>query len=174
LNPGSGGQLLTPNLNSSGEMLLIPFYEQMRQTSLDLQATKGHWLWKLEVINRSSDSYNGSAGLVGIAESEMDIEFLSEFLYDSRGDDASAPFENDIFIRIHLTATDVDGSELLTGVIKDLDDAGLMFNLEASRRLGNHWKTATEIRFWSDIPEDGLLFSFHRDDYIEISVTRFF
>jgi hypothetical protein len=173
--------LLTPDLNSNGEITLIPTYEQMRQTSLDLQVTKGNWLWKLEAIHRSgdSDSYNAATGgaeytLVGIGGSDMDLGLLSEYLYDNRGDDATAPFENDIFIGLRLTANDVDGSELLAGVIKDLDDHGLMFNLEASRRIGNDWKTGAQIRLWSDIPEEDPLYSFHRDDYLEITVSRFF
>ncbi|MET0072434.1 MAG: hypothetical protein ABW096_20570 [Candidatus Thiodiazotropha sp.] len=173
--------LLLPTVNSSGEVILTPFYEQMRQTSLDLQATKGDWLWKLEAIHRSSDSdsYNAATGgfeytLVGIAESDMDLGLLGEYLYDDRQDDATTPFENDLFIGMRLTANDVDGSELLAGVIKDLDDDGWMFNLEASRRIGNLWKTSLQARLWSDIPEDDPLFAFHRDDYIEFTLTRFF
>ncbi|MEW7999814.1 MAG: hypothetical protein AB2748_17885 [Candidatus Thiodiazotropha endolucinida] len=173
--------LLTPGLNNSGEIILIPFYEQIRQTSLDLQATKGDWLWKLEAIHRTSDSdsYNAATGgfeytLVGIADSNMDLGFLGEYLYDERRDDATTAFENDLFIGLRLTANDVDGSELLAGVIKDLDDDGWMFNLETSRRIGNHWKTSAQIRLWSDIPIDDPLFTFHRDDYFELAITRFF
>ncbi|MEW8018833.1 MAG: hypothetical protein AB2786_16640 [Candidatus Thiodiazotropha endolucinida] len=173
--------LLTPGLNNSGEIILIPFYEQIRQTSLDLQATKGDWLWKLEAIHRTSDSdsYNAATGgfeytLVGIADSDMDLGFLGEYLYDDRRDDATTAFENDLFIGLRLTANDVDGSELLAGVIKDLDDDGWMFNLETSRRIGNHWKTSAQIRLWSDIPIDDPLFTFHRDDYFELAITRFF
>jgi hypothetical protein len=173
--------LLIPNLNSGGEIVLTPYYEQMRQTSLDLQATKGDWLWKLEAIHRSSDSgsYNAATGgfeytLIGIADSDMDLGFLAEYLYDDRRNDVSGPFENDIFTALRLTANDVDGSELLAGVIKDLDDDGWMFNLEASRRIGNQWKTAAQIRLWSDMPDDDPLATFQRDDYLEISIKRFF
>jgi hypothetical protein len=173
--------LLIPGANSKGEIVLVPYYEQIRQTSLDLQATKGDWLWKLESIHRASgsDSYNAATGgfeytLVGIAETDMDLGLLAEYLYDDRHDDASTPFENDLFIGLRLTANDVDGSELLTGIIKDLDDDGWMFNLEASRRIGNQWKTGAQIRLWSDIPEDDPLFVFRRDDYMEITVTRYF
>jgi hypothetical protein len=173
--------LLSPGLNNSGEFILIPVYEQMRQTSLDLQATKGNWLWKLEAIHRSSDSdsYHAATGgveytLVGITESDMDLGLLGEYLYDNRGDEATIPFENDIFIGLRLTANDVDGSELLAGVIKDVDDDGLMFNLEASRRIGNDWKASAQIRLWSDIPQEDPFIAFHRDDYMEITITRFF
>lgn len=172
---------LTPRITPQGDITLLPYYELMRQTSLDLQATKGDWLWKLEAIHRSIDSgsYNAATGgfeytFVGIAESDIDIGLLGEYMYDDRGDDATTPFENDLFLGFRLTANDVDGSELLAGVIKDLDEAGWMFNLEASRRIGSHWKTSAQIRLWSDIHQQDPLFVMHRDDYAEVTITRFF
>ena len=180
-NGTSRDPLLIPELNQQGEVRLTPFYELMRQTSLDLQATKGDWLWKLEAVHRRIDSgsYNAATGgfeytLVGIADTDMDLGLLGEYLYDDRRDDADTPFENDLFIGLRLTANDVDGSELLTGVIKDLDEEGWMFNLEASRRIGNDWKTSAQVRLWSDIPQQDPFFSFRRDDYMEITLTRYF
>ncbi|MCU7935371.1 MAG: hypothetical protein KZQ99_10890 [Candidatus Thiodiazotropha sp. (ex Dulcina madagascariensis)] len=180
-NGTSRDPLLTPSLNDRGEIVLTPFYEQMRQTSLDLQATKGDWLWKLEAIHRSSDSgsFNAATGgfeytLVGIADTAMDLGVLGEYLYDDRQDEAAPPFENDLFVGLRLTGNDVDGSELLAGVIKDLDDSGWMFNLEASRRIGNDWKVGAQARLWSDIDEDDPLHNFHRDDYLEITLSRYF
>ena len=180
-NGTSRDPLLTPRISNRGEISLIPFYEQMRQTSLDLQATKGDWLWKLEATHRSIDSgsYNAATGgfeytLVGIADTDMDLGLLGEYLYDNRGDAATTPFQNDLFIGFRLTANDVDGSELLAGVIKDLDEESWMFNLEASRRIGSDWKTSAQIRLWSDIAEQDPLYSMRRDDYAELTLTRFF
>jgi hypothetical protein len=180
-NGTSRDPLLIPRFNQQGEIRLIPYYEQMQQTGLDLQATKGDWLWKLEAIHRRIESghYNAATGgveytLVGIADSDLDLGLLGEYLYDDRGDEASTPFQNDLFIGLRLSANDVDGSELLTGVIKDLDEQGWMFNLEASRRIGSHWKTAAQIRLWSDIEQHDPLFVMHRDDYVEVTLTRYF
>lgn len=180
-NGTSRDPLLIPRMSNRGEISLIPFYELMRQTSLDLQATKGDWLWKLEAIHRTIDSgsYNAATGgfeytLVGIASTDMDLGLLAEYLYDDRKDQATTPFQNDIFVGFRLTANDVDGSELLAGVIKDMDEESWMFNLEASRRIGSNWKTSAQIRIWSDIAEQDLLYSFHRDDYGELTITRFF
>ncbi len=136
-----------PALTDTGELVLAPHYPQIRQTSLDLQATKGDWLWKLEALHRSGqdDPYNAATGgfeytTVGIAETDMDLGLLMEYLYDERGETAPVPFENDLFIGLRLTANDAQSSELLTGIIQDLDSSALMFNLEASRRLGSAWK----------------------------------
>lgn len=180
-NGTSRDPLITPQFNQYGEISLIPFYQLMRQTSLDLQATKGNWLWKLEALHRSieSGSYHAATGgfeytLVGIAESDIDLGLLGEYMYDHRRDEATTPFQNDLFLGFRLTVNDVDGSELLAGIIKDLDDSGWMFNLEASRRIGSNWKSSAQIRVWSDIPEQDPLFTMRRDDYAEITLTRFF
>ena len=180
-NGTSRDPTLLPALTAAGEPVLAPHYLLIRQTSLDLQATKGDWLWKLETLYRSSseDSYNAATGgfeytYVGIADSAMDLGVLAEYLYDERGDRSTQPFENDLFVGLRLTANDVQSSELLTGIIRDLDSTALMFNLEASRRLGNDWKLSTQARFWIDVPADDLLFDFSRDDYVELSLARYF
>ncbi len=172
---------LIPALNAAGEIVLAPHYEIIHQTSLDLQATKGDWLWKLEAIHRSGldEPYNAATGgfeytRVGIAETDMDLGLLAEYLYDDRGDEAPAPFENDLFIGLRLTANDAQSSELLTGIIKDLDSSAMMFNLETSRRLGSSWKISAQARFWIDVPEDDPLYAFSADDYFEVSLAKYF
>ena len=161
--------------------MLAPYYPLIRQTSLDLQATKGDWLWKLEALHRSGqgDPYYAATGgfeytYVGIADTAMDLGVLAEYLYDERGAAATQPFENDLFIGLRLTANDVQGSELLTGIIQDLDSGTRMFNLEASRRLGAVWKLSAQARFWLDVAVDDPLFDFSRDDYLELSLARYF
>jgi hypothetical protein len=153
----------------------------MQQTGLDLQATKGDWLWKLEAIHRHLDSgsYNAATGgfeytLIGIRDSVMDLGLLAEYLYDNRRDEATTPFENDLFLAIRLSANDIAGSELLAGVIRDLDSRASLFNLEASRRLGNTWKASLQARLWFAVPDDDPLFAYRRDDYVEFSLARYF
>lgn len=180
-NGTSRDPLFIPAINGAGELVLSPYYEIMRQTGLDLQVTKGDWLWKLEAIHRSTDSgsFNGATGgfeytMVGLGESVMDLGLLAEFLYDSRDDKATTPFENDLFLGLRLTANDVNGSELLTGVIKDLDGSAAMFNLEASRRIGNAWKASAQVRLWIGVADDDPIFTLRRDDYFELSLARYF
>jgi hypothetical protein len=99
--------------------------------------------------HRHADSgdYNAVTGgfeytFIGIGESVMDLGLLAEYLYDDRSDEATTPFENDLFIGLRLCANDVNDSQLLTGVIQDLSSPAIMFNLEASRRIGNAWKAS--------------------------------
>lgn len=168
-------------MNSDAEVVLAPHYEIIHQTSMDLQATKGDWLWKLEAIHRGGldEPYNAATGgfeytLVGVAETNLDVGLLGEYLYDERGDDALIPFENDLFIGMRLTANDVQSSELLTGIIKDLDSSALMFNLEASRRLGSSWKLSAQARIWIDIPQEDPFYDYSADDYLEINLANYF
>ncbi len=173
--------LFVPTLNDRGEPVLAPYYALMQQSGLDLQATKGEWLWKLEAIHRRIDSgsYNAATGgfeytLVGVRDSVMDLGLLAEYLYDNRRDRATTPFENDLFVGIRLTANDTAGSELLAGVIRDLDSSAALFNLEASRRLGNAWKASLQARLWFGTPEEDPLYAFRHDDYVEFSLARYF
>ncbi|MEJ2590310.1 MAG: hypothetical protein P8178_02730 [Candidatus Thiodiazotropha sp.] len=170
-----------PRLTAAGEPVMAPYYALMHQTGLDLQATKGDWLWKLEAIHRRTDSssYNASTGgfeytLVGIGDSVMDLGLLAEYLYDGRGEAATTPFEGDLFLGIRLTANDVDGSELLTGVIRDRDSSATLFNLEASRRIGNAWKASAQVRFWFGVSDDDPLATLRHDDYCELTLARYF
>ncbi|MEN8167459.1 MAG: hypothetical protein ABFR65_08290 [Pseudomonadota bacterium] len=171
----------TPVVKESGEIVLAPYYAIINQTGLDLQATKGDWLWKLEAIRRSGQDdpfYAATGGFeytyVGIAETDMDLGMLAEYMYDDRGDDAPVAFENDLFFGFRLTLNDVQSSELLTGIIKDLDSSAWMFNLETSRRLGAVWTASTQIRVWNAVPRDDPLYDVSRDDYIEISLKRYY
>jgi len=180
-NGTSRDPTLLPTLTDGGEAVLAPFYPQIRQTSVDLQATKGEWLWKLEALHRSGqgDPYAAAIGgfeytYVGIADSAMDLGMLAEYLYDERGEQAPQAFENDLFIGLRLTANDVQSTELLTGIIHDLDSSALLYNLEASRRLGSVWKVSAQARFWVGIPEQDPMYDFSQDDYIELNLARYF
>ncbi len=181
-NGTSRDPLFHPKLSDRGEVVaLAPHYQLIHQTSLELQATKGDWLWKLEALHRSGlgDDYYAATGgfeytYVGIAETAMDLGILAEYMRDERGEDTPVPFENDLFIGIRLTANDAQSTELLTGVIKALDSSALMYNLEASRRLGSSWKASAQARFWFDVPDDDPFYDLSRDDYLEISLARYF
>ena len=172
---------------------LTPYYEIINQTSIDLQAIYGSWLWKLEAFTRSGqgDRINTAAGgfeytFVGVNESLLDIGVISEYLYDSRGDELEpgkalasepfslSPFQNDLVLGARFTLNDVDGSELLASVILDLDGGGQSYNIEASRRIGNDWKLSLEARGVSNAPKDSTLSSFEDDTRLRMELARYF
>ncbi len=71
---------LLPGFDQGGNTILIPFYNVINQTSLDLQTTKGNMLWKLEALHRSGqgETYNALAGgfeytFIGVFETAIDL-----------------------------------------------------------------------------------------------------
>jgi len=174
---------LIPGLDSSGNPVLIPHYQQIDQTSLDLQATKGDWLWKLEAISSRNDAgrYTAFVGgfeytLVGIRESVQDLGLLLEYHFDDRGNNATTIFQNDIFAGFRWVLNDVQSSEMLIGAVVDADSQATFGNIEASRRIGDAWKVTLEARMFTNTDPDSrdLLFEVRDDDYIELQLARYF
>ncbi len=175
-----------PILNSigfddSGNPVLIPYYEIINQTGLDVQTVMGDWLLKLEYITRQGSGNRFHAlttgfeyTFVGIFESILDLGLISEYLYDSRDKDISTPFQNDIMLGSRLTFNDEQSTEFLLGMIVDADDGETFYNLEASRRLGEAWKINVEARVFSNISQNSPLFSIRNDDYISIDLAWYF
>ena len=172
---------LVPSPTPGGSVVLVPHYDQIDQTSLDLQATAGDWLWKLELISRDTPMgrYTAATGgfeytLVGLFDSAIDLGLLTEYLFDDRDEQATSPFQNDIFVGARLAFNDEQSTDLLAGVIFDVDGQARFFNAEGSRRLGQSWTLSLEVRIFSRIPQDDLLFGLRNDDYWQLELSKFF
>jgi hypothetical protein len=170
--------LLTPNAQFDA---LIPYYETMHQTGLDIQQTNESWLWKLEVIRRetTSDTFTALTGgfeytFYGVFESDMDIGLISEYLFDDRDDELQIAFEDDVMMGARLTWNDEQSTELLIGMIQDVDSSDHSWNVEASRRIGDRWKLSAESRFFSVRNNDTTFYSLRDDDYFQIELARYF
>ncbi len=168
-------------------------YEQIHQTSIDVQATKGSWLWKLEAYTRSGqgDRFTAAAGgfeytFVGVLDSPLDVGLISEYLYDGRNDEfdvasvkpdepfSTSVFDNDVVFGMRLTFNDVQSTELLASTIIDVEGDGVSFNLEASRRLGDDWKLSLEARGVRRAGNGTALSSIQDDDRVRLELTRYF
>ena len=167
--------------SKNAQAVLVPFYPQMKQSSIDIQAITEDWLWKLEVISRDwlNDRFLAlTAGLeytfVGIVGSDADLGLVAEYLYDDRDDLATGLFENDIMMGLRLAMNDEQSTEALLGFIIDADSQEALISLEASRRLGDSWKLEVEIRSFKHVENGGLLQSFSRDDFAQIDISYFF
>lgn len=166
---------------------VVPVYEQINQTSIDLQAIMGSWLWKLEAINRSGQgkTFQAAAGgfeytFVGVFDTNMDIGMISEYLYDGRDDAvntspfSSSPFQNDFVIGARLTLNDQQSTELLVSMIEDLDGDGSSYNIEGSRRIGDSWKLSLEARGVSNVSQDSTMASFIKDNRVRTELAYYF
>ena len=178
---GTGRDPLFVPVRQGNELVLAPYYELIDQASLDVQATLGQWLWKLEALYRDGDSggfYAWTGGfeytLVGIAETSSDLGIVAEALYDQRGDESATPFNHDAFLALRWTANDEQSTELLAGTIVDWRNGSTLVNVEGSRRLGQAWKLSLQLRAWLNVDPKDLQHPFNRDDYLQLELARYF
>lgn len=161
---------------------LTPVYDLIHQTSLDAQASLGNWLLKLEAITRSGQGRRFAAVVAGfeythygLFGSSADLGLLAEYHYDGRDRSAPpTPFNNDLYLGARWSLNDAHDSQVLAGVTTDLETGATMFNLSASRRLGEKWKVELESRMFQSIPPTDILTGYRRDDYVQVRVARFF
>ena len=160
---------------------LVPFYEQIDQFGLDLQATVGGWLWKLEAIHRSGldDDHVAATGgfeytLGSPFGTSFDVGFLIEYLWDERREQAPTPFEDDIFVGTRWALNDTQSTEILAGAIVDLDSDARFLLVEASRRLRDAWKLELEWRGFTGIPADDPAAAIRADDHLSLRLARHF
>ena len=168
-----------PGLSVEGEPVLVPLYELIHQTGLDLQATAGSWLWKLEAIRRSGqgDAFTASVGgfeytFWGVAGTDLDVGVLSEYHWDERGKFATSPFDDDLFVGTRVAFNDVQNTQVLAGAIVDRDSEARILLFEASRRIGSSWVIEVETRAFSGQPPNDPLASVRSDDYVQIGIQR--
>jgi hypothetical protein len=60
------------------------------------------------------------------------------------------------------------------GMIFDLDQDGRMFNLEASRRLGDAWKLSVELRTFDNAEVTNPLYSLRNDNYLQVELAWYY
>lgn len=160
---------------------LVPYYDQMRQTGLDLQATLGSVLYKLEALYRDGqENYQATIGgieytYVGAFDKAWDIGFLLEYQYDSRGRQRMVAGQNDAFAGLRWVFNNPAGTEILVGTTQDLDKSEeYAGRLEASSRLTNHFKWRLES-YWfvSNYPASPINI-IRNDDFIQFSLEYHF
>jgi hypothetical protein len=161
---------------------LIPYYQQIRQAGLELQGVYGSWLLKNETVYRHTQTDNYLAYTVGfeyshngVASSVIDLGYLLEYSYDQRGNQSDSSYQNDIFIGTRVILNDTAGSEILIGIIKDIDfPSEYIMKLEASSRVTDNFRLRIDS-WWFDVhrttdPMIGL----NNDDFIQLSLEYSF
>lgn len=174
--------ILNPSINTQGDVVFTPHYQLITQSGLDVQATIDAWLWKVEAIHQTNNTLDYSAisggfeyTLTGVANSSADLGLLTEFHYDDRDSLATTPLQNDIFLGARLTLNDVQDTNLLFGVVQDVDysDSRLAF-IEASRRFGSAWVISLDARIYQSKTLADPIYSFDNSDHMTLDVTWFF
>ncbi|MBV6644405.1 MAG: hypothetical protein KI790_03095 [Cyclobacteriaceae bacterium] len=158
-----------------------PIYGVIHQTGIDLQATTGPMLWKFEAISRRNDLQDMMAAVAGfeytfgnVGNSGIDIGVLGEYLYDDRGQLAISSLQKDLFVGSRLAFNDIQDTQFLFGGIFDLEYDTKIFSVESSRRFGQSWTVDVEARIFGEVSEEEFVYLFRDDDFVQLSVSKFF
>lgn len=161
---------------------LKPFYDQIDQVGLDLQYTKDAWLWKLEAIVRDGYDESFIASVAGfeytfyqVRETDADIGILFEYQHDERSSkEPLTTADNDYFMGARWSLNDSQDTALLAGVVVDKKTSETFFNIEAERRFGDNVSVELRLRAITNSEQDEPLYSFSRDDYFQLQISRYF
>jgi len=173
---GTGRDPIIADLN-----VFQPIYGVISQTGLDVQATTGPILWKVETIKRFNDLQDMLALVAGVeytfgnvGNSGIDIGVLSEYLYDDRGQLALSGLQNDVFYASRIAFNDVQDTQILIGGFIDLEYSTRLYSMEASRRVGDSWGVEVEARIFSSVDQEEFLYLLRRDSFARFSLSKFF
>lgn len=172
---------LTPSLDRRGEIVLLPYYEQISQTALDLQGVFGSWLVKAEAFYRSGYGRDFAAAtfgfeytLVGIFDSSLDLGLLCEYVFDDRQEDRAALFNNDLMAGMRLAFNDIASSQLLLGIVQDLNHSSRLLTVEAGRRLNDYFHLNLEAALFMDGAVGTVDSDLSDDDFIKLELVYYF
>jgi len=166
----------------NGQIVLLPYYQQIDQVGIDLQLVTGNWLWKLEALyqdNETKSFFSTTGGFeytfVGVGDSMIDLGFIAEYAYDDRNSEATTSFENDLLFGLRLGINDAAGTEFLAGLSHDLDNKGNVLRFEMSRRITDNVKIFLEGWSFFDIePDDYYLYGIRDDDFVRLQIFYYF
>jgi hypothetical protein len=182
LNVFSGTSREPRFVPSAGGTSLLPVYDQIDQFGVDVQYTKDAWLWKLEAIARDGATHSFAAAVGGfeytlyqVAQSSADVGLLLEYQYDGRNElEPITIADNDVFVATRLAFNDVQDTAVLAGVSYDTDTGETFLNIEAERRFGQDWFGELRVRAFSGAELGDNTYFLKKDDYVQVSLSRYF
>ena len=168
--------------DETAEPSLTPYYPQIQQAGIDVLALLGDWTVKFEGIQRTvmDEDYNAFVGgfeyaFTGVFDSIFDINMLMEYQYDDRAELATTNAQNDLMLGSRVVFNDVDGTEILFGVVQDLDYSNVRSGfIEASSRINDHWKWRVDTWLFSSDEPTEPTYLLRRDDYVQLSLEYYF
>ena len=179
---------LVPGVDRAGVPVLVPHYDQLRQFGLDAQLTTGAWLLKLEGVHRA-----GARNAMGMEEdhgafvvggehtfhsvfgSDADLGLIGEWNHDERGGQATSQFQNDLLLAARVAFNDVQGTEIVAGVLADTDYATRTLTVELDRRLSDRWSVRLEAVALLHVDDaDILLHATRRDSFVALKLQHDF
>lgn len=168
-----------PILRINSESKLTPHYKKIAQSGFDLQATYESLLVKHESVYRDysdsseKDFFTQVSGVeysfYSIFESKADIGLLLEYISASEESNSLNFFDNHIFIGSRLALNDTQSTDLLVGVIADLEEKTKIISLESTRRLSGNLSGSLEYRQFIDVKKSNIDF-LENDSYLQVAI----
>jgi hypothetical protein len=165
---------------------LTPVYDRISQFGGDALAVLGPVRLKAEAYHRTprndkvaaAPSYSGFglgaeyifAGAIGAA----DVNLLTEYYHDSRGQQATTIFDSDVFVGFRYSGNDMASTEVLGGVLFDTRRASKFITLEASRRLNAAFKLSLDARLPVSVAADDPLWMMRDDGFVQVKLQYHF
>ena len=177
----------SPRLVPQADGTLKPDYSRITQTGLDIQYLHGDTALKGEAINRRGQydrlgnirSY--SAWIAGVEHNLYDIDgngrdlvLIAEYARDSRRGGAHSGFQNDLTIGGRLVWNDVEDTELLALVSRDLDNDAQTMTMTFDRRLTDSLTFEASARLVERFDRDPNSAALARDDAVIAKLTYSF
>lgn len=158
-----------------------PVFAIVNQTGIDVQATTGPILWKLEWVYNLNEIKDYAALAAGfeytfgnVNGKGLDIGVLSEYLFDSREELTLTSLQNDLFVGTRLGFNNAQDSQLLAGAVFDLEHGTALISMEASQRIKESWKIELEGRFFSNTSDDEFVYFIRKDSFLRLAISRYF
>ncbi len=182
-----GGTSRDAALTPASDGSIVPFYSQIDQFGIDVQATVDAWLWKLEALQRNFDQsvlpdqtdYWAMVGgfeytFYGVKDGLYDLGLLLEYHYDDRSSPETVVFQNDLFSAVRLGFTDAESSELLAGVLVDMDDQTSSFRVAGNRRVFGDARISLEAQSFFNVDDNNASAHLVDSDFVKLSLEWFF
>jgi hypothetical protein len=173
---------LIPVFDGSGApTALRPIYKPIDQLGADVQYPRGSWLFKGELMHRSTpDAHYQSAvggleyGISRLFGGASDLTLLSEYQFDNRPEtEWPAPASRGIFAGMRLAVNDTGSSEAKAGVVHDLSSHSWLFKADFTRRLTDQWGLHVVYSGFIRAGRNRALRDFSRDSYSSITLRRY-
>jgi len=170
---------------SGSTPVLTPLYTTVDQTGVELQYLWEEWIFKFEGISNSGVGQRYSAAVsgfeytqVGIFDSNADLGWIAEYLFDDRKQAAPHSFERDVFLAWRYAFNDADSSEILGGMIYDPKTNEKVFSVEVSQRIASDVKLNIEGRVFENgrLPQQSndKNWFLEDEDYVQVEIVKYF
>ena len=181
------GTGLAPRLLPQADGTLKPDYSRITQAGFDIQ-----YLWhdsalKIELVRRTGQydrlgtARNYHAGVVGIEhnlygvmDTSHDIVLIGEYAGDSRRGLTHSGFQNDLTVGTRWLWNDIEDTQMLALLTRDLDNGALTATVTIDRRINDQLTFEASARGTSRYASDPNGTAFQRDSAVIMALTYWF